>query len=127
MHSRCSGTNREGGPCNAEIRPGRKWCRWHDPELEAERAEWRRKGGEARSNRNRARKQLPDAVLTPVELQGLLSKALRDVLMGQLEPGIANAAAGLSRALVTIRESAELEERLSALEAAAGLLERRRA
>jgi hypothetical protein len=63
--------------------------------------------------------------LSPVEIQGLLSKALRDVLAGNLEPGIANAAAGLSRALVTIREATTLEERISALEQAAGIHTRR--
>jgi hypothetical protein len=121
MHSRCSGTNRDGGPCNAEVRPERAWCRWHDPELEADRAVWRRKGGEARSNKARAKKALPDAVLSPAELQGVLSQAIRDVLTGTLEPGPANAAAALSRALVTIREATELEERLAALEDAAGI------
>jgi hypothetical protein len=99
-------------------------CPWHSPELAERRAEWSRRGGVNSSNKARIRKQLPDATLSPTELQGLLSKALRDVLTGKLEPGPANAAGGLARALVTIRESAELEQRLSELERAAGIARR---
>jgi hypothetical protein len=120
MDSQCKATNAQGKPCSAQARPT-GYCQWHDPALVAERAEWRRQGGAARSNKARAKKALPDTVLTPPELQGVLSKAIRDVLAGQLEPGPANAAAALSRALVTLREATELEERLSVLERAAGI------
>jgi hypothetical protein len=117
----CKGQTKDGKPCAAKPRPGMDLCPWHSPELAERRTEWSRRGGVNSSNKARIRKQLPDAVLSPTELQGLLSKALRDVLTGKLEPGPANAAGGLARALVTIKESADLEERLAALEAAAGL------
>lgn len=121
MQEQCSGTNKQGERCRARALPGSDFCISHDPNRVVELAEWRRKGGRAKSNKARIRKQLPDAVLTPAELQGLLSKAIRDVLAGTLEPGPANAAGGLARALVTIQESAELEQRLTELERQAGI------
>lgn len=120
MASQCQATNQGGKPCSAQHwRDG--WCRWHHPDLADERRAWSAKGGSSRSNKARAKKALPDAVLSPVELQGVLSQAIRDVLAGTLEPGPANAAAALSRALVAIREATETEERLAALERVAGI------
>jgi hypothetical protein len=126
MDSRCSGTNREGGACNAEVRPGRAWCRWHDPDLEDERAEWRRKGGQARSNAARAGKLARAAQIKTIpELQRLLSKAIDDALAGQVQATLLNAVAGAAKAIVDLGQAHELEERLAALEAAAGLSDRR--
>jgi len=55
----------------------------------------------------------------------VLSKALGDVLRGDLEPGRANAVSALARTLTTIAEAVEFETRLSVLETA--LSERRTA
>ena len=126
MPDQCSARNKSGGPCNAQIwRDG--LCRWHHPELEAQRIEERRRGGRARSNKARAMKQLPDEALTAAELQGLVSRVLRQVISGALEPGIGNCVANLARSLVTIREATTLEERLTDLEYQAGLASERRA
>jgi len=122
---RCQATAASGKPCSASPRPGRPFCLWHDPEAGEARRELSRKGGKGRSNRARAAKHLPGEVLTPATLQGLLGKTLRDVIAGRVEPGVANAAANLGRAIVAVREATEVEERLSALEAAAGIGERR--
>ncbi len=102
------------------------WCYWHDPGLEDERTEGRRKGGAARSNRARQRKQLPAESLTLPEVQGLLSVALKGVLSGRIEPGIANASANVARAIAAVAQAGEMEERLRDLEEAAGLSDRRR-
>ncbi len=80
-------------------------------------AEVRRLGGKAKSNANRARKQMIAAVMTPEEIGGLLSLTLRNVIAGRVEPGVGNAAANLAKAIVTIQEATTLELRLSALEA----------
>jgi hypothetical protein len=125
MHTRCSGTNRGGGPCNAEVRPGRAWCRWHDPELEDERAAWRSKGGKARSNQARAKKGLSKEPLSTDELLGYLSVAFKATLTGNLAPNIANALGGLARSMAEIRKASEVEERLAALEAALPPTDRR--
>ena len=122
---RCQALTKSGKPCSAMV-VADGMCAWHAPSWETKRRQWSAKGGVGKSNRNRARKQLGD-VLTPDDLQGLLSVALRSTLAGRLEPGRANAVASLARALVTIRESGELEERLKALEEAQGLIERRHA
>ena len=127
MHGRCTGTNRDGSPCSGQARPGRPWCSWHDPQLDDQRAAWRQKGGTARSNKARARKQLPAESLTLPEVQGLLSVALKGLLAGRIEPGIANASANVARAIAAVAQVGELEERLRELEAAAGVRDRRRA
>ena len=117
MDAKCSTRNRAGAPCGAQAwRDG--LCRWHHPGLEVERATWRRTVGEQRSNKQRAKRQLPDAVLTPAELQGFIGLALRGVLAGRIEPGVANAVATLARAAVAVRDATEIEERLTALETA---------
>jgi len=120
MPIQCSGTNQAGQRCGAQA-----WqddlCRWHHPRLEAERGEWRRRGGEQRSNKQRAKRQLPDAILTPAELQGFIGLALRGVITGRVEPGVANAVATLARAAVAVREATEIETRLAALEATADI------
>jgi hypothetical protein len=120
MADTCTMRNKSGQPCSA-----RAWrdgvCRWHHPDLEAQRTEERRRGGHARSNRVRASKHLADDALTAAELQGLVSRVLRQVISGELEPGIGNCVANLSRSLVAIREATTLEQRLAELERAAGV------
>jgi len=73
------------------------------------------------------KKALPAESLTLPEVQGLLSVALKGVLAGRIEPGIANASANVARAIAAVAQVGELEERLRELEAAAGLSDRRRA
>ena len=122
--TRCRATTAAGSPCSAQpVRPS-GFCYWHDPALAAERDAARRRGGRGKSNRARAAKRLPEEVLTPATLQGLLGRTLREVIAGRVAPGVANAAATLGRAIVAVREATELEERLRALEAAAGTGER---
>ena len=118
---RCQATAASGKPCSATPRPGHPYCLWHDPAAADERRELSRKGGHGRSNAARARRTLPHDVLTPADLQGVLGRTLRGLIAGKVEPGVANAAANLGRAIVAVREATELEERLTALEAAAGI------
>ncbi len=127
MATMCEATAASGQPCSAPARPGRRWCIWHDPAAAAERQEMSKKGGAARSNKARAKKSYVNDDLTPQEISGLLGKALRDVLGGKVEAGPVNAAANIARAIVAVREATEIEKRLTALEAAAGSQDRRRA
>jgi len=56
MPDHCVSRNKDGGPCGAAVwRDG--LCRWHHPELEAERIEERRRGGRdtARSHQRERR------------------------------------------------------------------------
>ncbi|MDP9473636.1 MAG: hypothetical protein M3Q71_23750 [Chloroflexota bacterium] len=125
MLDRCIGTNKDGGPCSAAPAPGRSYCLWHDPERAQERAGWRQQGGKSRSNKARARKQLPAESLTLPEVQALLSVALKSVLAGRIEPGVANASASVARAIAALVQVGEMEARISALEEAAERSDRR--
>ena len=116
MDARCKALNAAGTPCGAQARPDLQgYCPWHAPELEAERVTWRKRGGHARSNANRARKAMKSAAdVTPV-----LWTALNDLAAGTLEPARGTAMAAVARALVALHEATEMEERISALEQAA--------
>ena len=121
---KCSATNKDARPCSAQV-----WkeglCRWHHPELEAQRTEGRRKGGLARSNRARAHKQLPADPMSDEEVHAWLGVVFTRVIAGAMAPGVGVAAGSIARAMVAVRQAGELEERLSALEARAGIRERR--
>ncbi len=124
MPSQCIGRNKAGQPCSAQAWKD-ELCRWHHPELEEQRAEARRKGGAARSNRARARKQIP-AVMSPDELAGWLSLLFAKVVAGITEPRIGTAAATIARTLLEVREVTDLERRLTALEERASTTQDRR-
>ena len=120
MDMKCKAPNRAGGPCGAQhYRDG--WCRWHHPELEAQRQAERAAGGQARSNKVRARKRLADAVLSIDDLDALLCSALVRVAGGRLEPGVGSAMATIAKTITGIRTAGELERRLEELERAAGI------
>ena len=117
MATRCQAASRDGSPCSA--RPSASgWCLWHDPACVEERRQNSIKGGKAKSNRVRARKSAIALAMTPAELGGVLSAVLRQTIAGELETGVANAAANISRAMITVREATETEARLDALEEA---------
>ncbi|MDQ3412433.1 MAG: hypothetical protein M3509_09995, partial [Chloroflexota bacterium] len=80
MDMKCSASNKDGSPCNA--RPWREGlCRWHHPDSQATIAAGRRKGGQAKSNKARAKKAIPEAMTTD-EMAGWLGVAFRKVLAG---------------------------------------------
>lgn len=115
MVERCKATTKDGKPCGAQARHN-GWCAWHDPERQQEMADARRRGGQARSNLQRARKELAAAALDPDELQGVLGVTIKQVLAGTKPPGVGSAIAALARAAVTVRDATEVEARLAALE-----------
>lgn len=119
MATGCRATNQAGAPCSAQPLPS-GWCRWHDPSLAGERAAWSRKGGAARSNKQRALKKLPDDLLSLRAVQALLCGVLRDVTAGRIEVGVANASASVARAIAAVAQAGDLEERLAELEKVAG-------
>ncbi len=121
MATQCLGTNRDGGPCSAHVNEGRRWCQWHDPDRETERQEWRRRGGQRKSNKQRARKQLADQVMSIDDLDALLCAAIKRVAAGAMEPGVGSAMATIAKTIVGIRTASEMEKRIEVLEAAAGV------
>jgi hypothetical protein len=121
MQKRCKATKRDGSPCNGAPFKGGDYCWFHDPAEAEKRADGRRLGGSAKSNRARARKQLASAAMTPAELEGVIGLTITQVLAGTKAPGIGQAVAALARAAITIRETTEIEQRLEALESANGV------
>jgi len=120
MAAKCQAIARSGSPCGSAPLVGSSWCYIHSPDSAEARRESSRRGGHARSNRARARASLPDP-LSPADLQNILGGVLRDLVGGRLDPGVATAAATVSRALVALRQAVELEARLAELEARAGI------
>lgn len=115
MDSRCTHPTKAGQPCSAaHYRDG--YCRWHHPDLEAQRRAERIAGGKAKANTARARKRLADQVMTVADLDGLLCNALVKVSDGALEPNVGTAMASIAKTITAIRSAGDLERRLEELE-----------
>jgi hypothetical protein len=110
-------------PCGGNALAGKAYCWSHDPELAEQRAEGARRGGEQRSNARRAAKQWAaiGEQLTPADLPAILRSCMFSVKAGHLEPSQATAIANLAKTSIGITAELELEARIAALEAAAGV------
>jgi hypothetical protein len=124
MDAKCSAITKEGVPCKGRPTAGRKYCMSHDPELAQQRAEGNRRGGEARANARRTARQWAAVgeQVNPEDLPLILRACMVSVQQGELEPSQATAIANLAKASVTITNELQLEERIKALEEAAGLM-----
>ena len=110
MDNSCKATNREGEPCSAHpVRPS-GYCMWHDPALETERAENRRRGGYARSNLARARKAVPLDALDADGIRGVIGQTVKGLMAGTIDPSVANAVANLCRVGLAANEQLSLAE-----------------
>jgi hypothetical protein len=124
---RCKGINKDGSACKARAQRDSDFCLAHDPRRVTDLAEWRRQGGRASSNAARARRQLPEGLLTNQELQAVVGLTIAEVRSGKVEPGVANSVAALARAYVVVGEASAVEtlerevDELRALIAARGL------
>jgi len=106
---RCCAVAKSGKPCSATV-VADGMCAWHAPSWDARRRAWSAEGGRQRSNKARAKKQLPNGVLTNTELLGTLGVTISKVLSGAVEPGIGSAIASLARAYITVTEAGALED-----------------
>ena len=105
---RCRAVTKSGKPCSATV-VADGMCAWHAPSWAERRRQWSAEGGRRRSNAARAKKELPAGVMTTDELRGLVGLTIKGVLGGQVEPGVGNAVAALSRAYVTVTEAGAVE------------------
>jgi len=112
----CNGTNKLGEPCGGKALPGSEFCIAHDPAKIVAITEARRKGGAARSNRAKARRELEGAAMTASEINGTLAIAIRRVMSDRMTPGVASALAALSRAALEAGKASDLEQRLDEIE-----------
>jgi len=126
MVGKCASLTRDGKPCSASPRPGSAYCPWHDPSLSKRRAEWSAKGGSGRSNKARAAKTLPTALMTSDELAAWLTVCLKQVIAGRMAPPVGTAAASIARTITEIGKAAEIEQRIAGLERELGLTPNRR-
>jgi hypothetical protein len=124
MATLCQAIAKSGNRCKNPVLAGKQHCLFHDPDAGELRLLGSRTGGRNRGNKARAAKVLPPA-FTSDELLAVLSGAIRKVEQGALEPGPANAMSSLARAMNSIRETTEIERRLSALEQRAGITDTR--
>jgi hypothetical protein len=119
----CTATRADGQPCQAQALPGRGLCIAHDPEARERHKAGQRKGGKAKSTQARAAKQWAaiGREIDPADLPAVLRAAIAAVWEGTLEPSQASAIATLAKTSVAITNDIELEERIAALEQAAGI------
>jgi len=111
----CTATRKDGSPCsNTILPPGSSRCFAHNPTLQAERNEARKRGGQSRSNLARFTKLTPTS-LAPITAR--LEQAIEQTHNGELDPRVASALAQLSRALVATVTAGEFEQRIRNLEA----------
>lgn len=120
MAVNCLAQTKAGAPCTNVALPGRLHCRFHDQEPDSieQRREWSKRGGQERSTLKRAAKRIPP---TLQGVQEVLHRALAGLESGEMEPARATAMGNVARALVTLTEAADFEQRLAELEKTAAL------
>ncbi len=123
MHVPCNATTKAGTPCKGRVLPGRAYCMAHDPAHADQRAEGQRKGGESRANARRAAKAWSaiGEQVTSDQLPAILKACMFSVKSGAMEPAQASAIANLARVSLQQSQDLELEQRITALEQAAGV------
>jgi hypothetical protein len=114
---RCKATNKDGQPCRAEARTGGDHCIFHDPHLDRQRAEGRKRGGKARSKT--ATVKMLEAADRPLSSVGdvvtLLGETINGARRGQVDSKLANAVGYLSSVLLRALQDTDLAEALAAL------------
>jgi hypothetical protein len=113
--AQCAAITRGGSRCASAVLAGSRYCWTHDPAAADRRREASKKGGKARANAERARKQIP-AAMDAETLAGWLSLLFTNVVAGRIEPRVGTAAASIARTLHEVKHATELEERIAALE-----------
>lgn len=119
---KCTGTTRTGDPCKGfAVADG--LCQAHHPDRAQVHREAMRKGGEQRSAVRRAARLWASRgeQIDPQDLPAILRGTLLDVRSGTVEPAVAGAIAMLAKTSVALSHDLELDARISALEAAAGI------
>ena len=109
MREQCQATCRDGSPCSARPRPGTADRPWHAPELADRRAEWSRRGGKGRALEARVRKAMP-AALSSDDLLVTLTRVIKRVEDGEVEPGVLTAISEPPEPWRRLRKASEVEE-----------------
>jgi hypothetical protein len=115
----CSGTCKDGRACRAPALSDSGLCWAHDPR-HAEQAVKARAEGASRGGKIRALQGRRRRLTTPAALIEFVNSLIWDAIDGKHEPKLVNAVVGAVNAQRALLEQADLEQRLAALEAAAG-------
>jgi hypothetical protein len=116
MQRQCSGTTKTGERCKSFALPSSAFCVSHDPARVVELAEYRRRGGKAKSNKARAMKSLPAEPLSTAELHAFLGIAFRRTLVGKMEPSVATALSNVAKTMAELAKASDLEARMAEIE-----------
>ena len=103
----------DGERCESRITGPTGFCFAHDPAKAVERSEARRLGGRRSSSLSRVGRLAPSALL---EVYETLEAGLREVHAGDLTPSSGAAMASMARAMVSVLQAGELEQRLRTIE-----------
>ncbi len=120
---RCKATTQAGDSCRSFAISADGYCVSHDPAYRSRKHEGSRRGGEAKANARRAAKlwaSIGNAV-NQDDLPAMLRACLISVRDGTMEPAQASAIAGLAKTSLQLSHDLELEQRIAALEEAAGV------
>ena len=119
-HSRrCCHQPEDGAQCKANAQTESPYCFFHDPALDAERAEARKAGGIARTRKVTLPPDLPIKPLrTADDVAALLGETINQVRRGEIDLRVSNAIGYLSGILLSAIEKGSFEARLAALEVA---------
>lgn len=112
----CAAKRKDGRQCAAPVRPDRRHCTFHDPELETELAEGRRAGGVTRARPT----TLPtDTKPLPLTTAGDVLKAMAEaynlIRVGRLGVREGNALALIGGTLLRAVEARALETEIASL------------
>jgi hypothetical protein len=99
--------------------PGGTLCWLHDPER-ADEAKVARATGARNANKLRALQGRRRRLTTPAALLAFVDTLIWDAIDGKYDPRLVNAVVGAVNVQRALIESSDLEQRLAALEAAAG-------
>jgi hypothetical protein len=117
----CQALTVAGEPCQAQAQAGSGWCFWHDPSKAQERQDARARGGRARHGRTLARTGTDVKLACVADVVTLLGQVAQDLYDLENSLGRARALCQVASVAVKALEVAELEERLTRLEAKVGL------
>jgi hypothetical protein len=110
---RCAAARKDGRPCGSFALPDSIYCFSHAPDRAAERMAARRQGGRNSAKIVRLRGLAPPKLIGVFDV---LETALTETHHGTLDPRQASAMAALARAMVSVLQTGEFEERLRRVE-----------
>ncbi len=108
----CRSPNRDGSPCKARAHED-GYCFAHSPAMAVKRTSARSKGGTNSAKSVRLRALVPPRLIPVFDK---LEAALTEIYEGKLSPSQGSAMAAVSRAMVSVLTSGELESRLRDVE-----------